>query len=616
MAKSAREPMHNVDKAWLEMDAPTNRMVINGLMLFDGQLEFARVVKVLEERLVARFERFRQRVIDTRGPGMAWEEDPYFDLRSHVRHIALPAPGTIDTLQQLLSDLASESLEPHKPLWRFYVIENVDGGSALFGRIHHCLADGVALVQVLLSLTDTSALGEPEPRWPTEEPAPRRTSRGLLGSLRAGVRKGVKLAFDGAELLYHEAAATFNDPSRLGDGLYRAGLISLTGAAIVSKLLLIPPDNDSVFKGNLSALKRVVWSDPIDLAEVKALGRSAGATINDVLVAAVAGALRRYMLEQGGAVDIRTMIPVNLRDLSKPITEMGNQFALVYLTMPLESEHALERLRAVKQQMDVLKQSPEPLIVYEILSILGMAPGELADIATTWFSSKASSVLTNVPGPREPIFFTGLPIKRVLFWVPQTGRIGLGISIISYNGAVTLGVMADEALVRSPEHILRFFHEELDALRAEVARTTPGHEPIGKGAHAAEPTADLLDPVAAVASFVETPLVAIHVPELEDDEAGGGPEGDPPAADGSPIAAAGLAGAAQGHEATLQEELEAALEAESALRPLAAAEHVEDEPLDAPAAGLEGMLPLPDAGESLYKNGRPPEAPQSGLDRS
>ncbi|MGL4648504.1 MAG: wax ester/triacylglycerol synthase family O-acyltransferase [Caldilineaceae bacterium] len=467
MAPSTREPMRNVDKAWLDMDSPTNPMIINGMMLFEEVIDFERAVGILEERLVARYARFRQRVVNSAGPGLSWEEDPHFDLRTHIRHIALPAPGDMATMQHLISDLASETLEPRRPLWRFYIIENVAGGSAVFGRIHHSIADGVALVQVLLSLTDDQAASAPRP-FPVNEPPPVRRSHGLMARLRDNVRSGARMAARGVALALHETAATIDRPSRLADGLYHAGLITLTGAAIVGKLLLIPPDNDSVFKGNLGAYKRVAWSEPIALADVKALGRSAGATVNDVLVAAVAGALRRYMLEHGGAIDIRSMIPVNLRDLNKPIVELGNQFALVYLSLPLEMDRPAARLQAVKEQMDVLKQSPEPLIVYEILSILGMAPGEIADYATNWFSSKASAVLTNVPGPREPIYFGGLPIKRVLFWVPQTGRIGLGVSIISYNGEVTLGVMADEGLVGSPERILDAFAAELRSLRADV----------------------------------------------------------------------------------------------------------------------------------------------------
>ena len=139
MSMPRRVAMSNVDKAWLEMDTPTNLMVINGVMLFDETINFERFKAILQERLVARYSRFRQRVIES-PPGtgrLHWEDDDYFDIRSHIRHIALPAPGDTATLQRLISDLMNGPLERNKPMWCFYLIENVEGGCAVFGRIHH-----------------------------------------------------------------------------------------------------------------------------------------------------------------------------------------------------------------------------------------------------------------------------------------------------------------------------------------------------------------------------------------------------------------------------------------------------------------------------------------------
>ena len=194
------------------------------------------------------------------------------------------------------------------------------------------------------------------------------------------------------------------------------------------------------------------------------------ATINDVLVPAVAGALRRYLLEQGDPArsgDMRAMVPVNLRDPKAGI-KLGNQFALVYLNLPVSIAEPSGRLLAVKHQMDVLKSSPEPMIVYQLLNIIGLLPGAIAGEVTTWFSTKASAVLTNVPGPRQTLYFAGKALKRIMFWVPQSGEIGLGISIISYDGKVTLGIVADEGLVSNPEAILQAFQAEFTQL-AEFA---------------------------------------------------------------------------------------------------------------------------------------------------
>jgi WS/DGAT/MGAT family acyltransferase len=411
-------------------------------------------------------------VVDRVGPGgIYWEEDPHFDIRLHVRHIALPEPGDMTTLQDMVSILCSEEMEANRPLWRFYLIDNVDGGCALFGRIHHAIADGVALVQVLMSLTDESALFQ---RAATPATRTNRPSRGLFTLPGRLVRKTSGAVASVLSMGTHELLQTSTRSERLIQAAYTAGLLSVTTAAILTKLLIIPNDDKSIFSGELGSAKRVVWSDAVHLLTAKAIGRAYGATVNDVLVAALAGALRKYSLDHdkdGEAVDIRAMVPVNLRDVNSPIEKLGNQFALVYLTLPLELETPHERLAEVKRQMDVLKQSPEPLIVYELLNIIGMFPGELADRVTQFFSSKASSVLTNVPGPRQPIFLAGVELKRIMFWVPQTGQIGLGISIISYAGEVSIGVMVDEALIPYPEEIVQNFRTEFGALAADIGQT-------------------------------------------------------------------------------------------------------------------------------------------------
>lgn len=467
MANSRRVLMSNVDKAWLGMDTPVNLMMINGVLLFDEVIDFERFEHLVRERIVLRYERFRQRVVQENG-GYYWQDDPYFDLRTHVRHVALPAPGDMATLQSFVSSHLSEELEPHRPLWRMYLVENVAGGCALYARLHHCIADGVALVQVLLSLTDETVDADLAP-----PPAPAERRPEPLGSLvGALLAPGLRLAGLGtrslthlARRMVHEGFQTAGDPGRLIEMAYAAGLISTTTAAILGKLLLLPPDTPSVLRGPLGAYKRVVWSDDFDLEMVKAVGKALGATVNDVLVTVATGALRRYMLERGSAVDVRAMVPINLRSPGAQL-ELGNQFALVYLDLPVETAQPLARLREVKRQMDLMKNSPEPLVIYEILKIIGMIPGRAADWATTWFSGKASLVLTNVPGPRGQIYFAGKKLRNLMFWVPQTGTISSGLSIISYNGTVMVGLMADEGLIPDPERVIAAFEAELAALGA------------------------------------------------------------------------------------------------------------------------------------------------------
>ena len=464
-----REAMSSVDKAWLRMDRPTNLMIINSVMLFDEVLDFAHFQAVCEHRLVEPYPRFRQRIVESpSGTGrLFWETDPYFDIRSHLRHIALPAPGDMATLQVLISKLMSGALDRSKPLWRFYLIENVGSGCAVFGRFHHCIADGIALIQVLLSMTDTDANAP----WPEPLPRRRRKQAGLLTHVVKQVSKVQALTVDIAKTVLYESIQTIENPGHVLELAKASGMITAASSAILGKLLLLPADRGSVFKGELGTAKRVVWSDLLDLEQIKAIGRAHGATINDVLVTAVTGGLRQYLQARGDTLagDLRAMVPVNLRPTTEE-PQLGNRFSLVYLSMPISITDAGACLQTVKQRMNLLKNSPEPMVVYQVLSLLGMLPGDLADYAISLFASKATAVLTNVPGPRQTLYFAGKPLRRLLFWVPQSGKIGLGISIISYAGTVTVGLMTDEKLAPNPEAILPGFYATIAELATSIER--------------------------------------------------------------------------------------------------------------------------------------------------
>jgi diacylglycerol O-acyltransferase / wax synthase len=460
-AKPKRVPMSNVDKAWLEMDTATNLVIINGVMLFEDTIDFEELKEILAERFVARYERFRQRVVEGSGGRLYWEEDPHFDIRAHVRRYALPEPGDIAMLQTVVSAIINEPLDRRKPLWRYLLIENVEGGCAVFARLHHCIGDGIALTKVLLNMTgETPGESLRALRLPPKQRAPAPNPVTQLWSMADGV---VKTSVRAAQVLANETLQTLENPSHPLSLLRSAGIVSAASTAILAKLLILPPDRMSVFKGEVGPIKRVIWSQPIALERVKAIGKAHGATINDVLVAAVAGGLRCYMLEVGddpAAGDITAMVPVNLRP-EEDTDQLGNRFALVYLSLPVSLVDAYDRLMLTKRHMDVLKSSPEPFLVYQILGIIGTLPGDVAKQVTSWFATKASAVLTNVPGPRHQIYFAGKPLKNLLFWVPQSGNIGLGVSIISYNGKVTLGIMVDEQLVRNPQRLLAGYEAEL-----------------------------------------------------------------------------------------------------------------------------------------------------------
>jgi diacylglycerol O-acyltransferase len=240
----------------------------------------------------------------------------------------------------------------------------------------------------------------------------------------------------------------------------------VSGAQALNKLLFMPSDPPTLFKGALGVQKRAAWSEPIPLDDVKRVGSMFRCTINDVLLNAVAGALRRYMVNRGAVVDglnIRAVVPVNLRPPG-PITELGNRFSLVFLDLPIGIEDPFDRLLELKRRMEGIKSSPEALIAFGILNTIGVMPQQMAELVVDIFGSKATAVMTNVPGPRQRIYLAGSPIRQIMFWVPQAGHLGLGVSIFSYAGDVLIGIAVDAGLVPDPDTIVAAFHTEFNDL--------------------------------------------------------------------------------------------------------------------------------------------------------
>ena len=447
--------MSSVDAAWLGMEDPTNLMMVTGVMALAGPVDLKRLQLVLDRRL-APFARFHQRVVRPRSRANVphWEDDPSFDVQNHLTHVALAAPGNDAALRKLVSDLMSDPLDFSKPLWHMHVVDGYEGGSVILTRVHHSIADGIALVRVLLSLTDDS------PGWRAPAAARRAAPAGFrlpLDWLPAAVRRGVSA---GQQLV--------SSPDRM----LGAARLGIHGAYRLGRLVVLPPDPVTVFKGELGRRKRAAWSETLPLEDFKAIGKAYGATVNDVLVGTTTGALRRYMERRGqptAGVAIRASVPVNLRAPDRA-HELGNAFGLVFLTLPVGIADPARRLRAIKKEMDALKQSPEALVAFGVLSLMGLAPVEVEQVGLRFFGSKATAVLTNVPGPRQPLYLAGRKIDKVMFWVPQSGRLGIGISIISYDGGVMLGVATDARLVPDPERIVEAFKVEFEAMRGAAAK--------------------------------------------------------------------------------------------------------------------------------------------------
>ncbi|WP_225413302.1 WS/DGAT/MGAT family O-acyltransferase [Stigmatella hybrida] len=453
------ERMSSVDAAWLRMETPTNLMMITAVLWFDAPLDTARLRQVVRERLVERFPRFRQRVAEPRGEwaSLHWQDDPAFDLEAHVGHLVLGAPGDHAALEALVSQWMSTPLERSRPLWQLHVLEGFGQGSALLVRIHHSLADGISLARVLLSLMDE---GAEDHFLPEAEPSPGGAVPGWMRLLR-----GARAVVMGSRAALKRGAELISEPIQVGD-LVRAGA---RGVSAVGRLTVMTSEPPTVLRGELGTQKRAVWSKPIPLDEVKALSEATGSTVNDVLLTALTGALRRYLVSRGGPVeDLRALVPVNLRPMDEPLPrELGNRFGIVFLELPVRREEPLRRLQELKRRMDVLKRSPEAVVTFGALNVLGMAPSAVERRAMDVVTRRATLVMTNVPGPRHPVFLAGTQLAGLMFWVPQAGQLGLGVSIFSYAGQVTVGVSVDAALVPDPHRMVEAFHDELRALARE-----------------------------------------------------------------------------------------------------------------------------------------------------
>jgi WS/DGAT/MGAT family acyltransferase len=448
------------------MEDPTNLMMVSGIMTFDRPIELARLQEVIERRWL-KFDRFRQRVIRPRNPLKTpyWQEDPHFEINAHVQRVGLPSPGDQTALQEMASILMSTPLDYSKPLWQFHLIENYGEGCAIMGRLHHCLADGMALMFVLLSMTDMRPDAPlPETELPDVEAVRGGYLTGSVGRLAKQTKAAVKGATNLSNKLLDESRTILGNPAHLLELAKQGAELSLSTGRVV----LRPPDRKTIFRGELGVLKKAAWSRPLPLNEIKAIKNVTGGTVNDVLITAMTGGLRRYMLsrhEEVDGVDFRATVPVNLRT-PEEMGELGNKFGLVYLKLPVYIEDVQERLQEVSQRMTALKNSSEAAVALGILSGIGMTPAEVQQQLVNMFGAKATAVMTNVPGPPMPLYLAGAKITAIMFWVPQAGRVALGISIMSYAGKVWLGVATDAGLVPDPDQIIDGFYEEYDALLA------------------------------------------------------------------------------------------------------------------------------------------------------
>jgi len=447
---SHRERMSPVDTTWLRMDNPANLMMIVAVWVLEGPVDFERLEVQLAEGLLS-YRRYRQKVED--GPaGVYWVDDPRFDLAHHIKRLRLPGRGGKQALQQFVGALASEPLNPNHPPWTIHIVEKYEGGAAVVFRMHHCIADGMALMGVTMALVDG-------PAHEAQRPPPADEDEGWLQTLVAPVVAAINAGTQASTSALRTAFDFARNPLRAA-GLLRDGA---GVAGELAYLLFMSSDSQTRFKGTPKGAKRVAWCEPLKLPQVKAVSRTFGCSINDMLLSCVAGALRSYLAGKGDkteGVEVRALVPIDLRQPGD--VELGNRFGIIGVELPVGIEHPLERLMKVRERMLALKTSYEPAVTLGLFAALGYLPKLVQDQLFNLITSRATAVMTNVPGSAEPLKVAGSVLKQSLFWVPQTGDMGMGVSILSYAGQVQFGLITDAALTPDPEAIVSRFPEEFD----------------------------------------------------------------------------------------------------------------------------------------------------------
>ncbi len=397
------------DAAWFAVDKPSNPMVVTGILHLTGPLALPQLQQLVQSRMVARFPEFSRQPIRRALGGWHWKSVTP-ELMHHVRGVCAT------NLPELVSQLMSEPLAADRPPWIMHLVTGSNGQASIVARVHHGLADGMALAQVLLGLTDRVAAAAPMP-----------------------------LRFPGGGRVRHPG------PMRLVGGTL----------ALLGRLLLRLGEPASDLRGSPQARKQTAWTPPTALPLVQAAATRHGVTINDILLAATAGGLRECLGRE--AESLRVLVPVDLRGGAAPVT-LGNRLGLVFVRLPLTASSRQTRVRAIAQQTSGLKESTEAGATFAVLTLVGAVPRILARLAVAILSHSASAVVTNVPGPRSRLRLAGVEVESVNFWVPQVGKIAVGISIFSYAGQVTLGVTCDATLAIQADQLAAAVSTELRAL--------------------------------------------------------------------------------------------------------------------------------------------------------
>jgi diacylglycerol O-acyltransferase len=449
-----------LDASFLHLERDAVHMHVAGCMIFEGQ---APTYDELVEQIVSRLHlvpRYRQRLAFVPfGQGRpVWVDDPHFNVRFHVRHTALPSPGGEAQLRRLTGRVFSQALDRSRPLWEIWLVEGfAEDRFALLSKTHHALVDGVSGVDIATVLFDTSP--EPMPVAPPDHewvPRPLPSGAELLADAL------LERATVPTEMI-RGARAALRGPRHVA-GQMLGALGGLTAVARAG-LAPAPPTPLNV---RIGPHRRFTWVDG-DLGQVKAVKNALGGTVNDVVLASVAGALGRYLRMHGAADDetvLRVMVPVSVRaDVERGA--LGNRVAAMWVSLPVGIVDPVQRLLTISREMDGIKDSGQAVGAQVLTELTGFAPPTIMAQAARLQARQRlfNLVVTNVPGPQFPLYMLGRRLAAMYPMVPLAANQALGVAIMSYDGQLNFGLNADYDALSD----LEVLADELRASMAELA---------------------------------------------------------------------------------------------------------------------------------------------------
>jgi len=479
MFKYTYERLSAQDNSFLFLEQPNVYMHVAATAIYeagplataDGGIDIAKFKRGTEAvlHLIPRYRQKLKWIPYVKQP--VWVDDPHFDLDYHIRHTALPRPGTDAQLKKLAARIMAQQLDRTKPLWEFWVVEGLSGGRfGLISKVHHCMVDGssgVDLATVLMSLTPGYEEREAHQFVPRPEP-----SAGELLRDEVVRRAGMPLTAVRGFLNFRKQTEDLR--AEIGKRMHALG--ELAGYAMSSA-------TPTPLNGKLGPHRRFDWL-AMELDEVKDVRRAYGCTVNDLVLATVAGAVRKYLhyrRVEADEVDFRVSAPVSVRRDDER-GKMGNRVSSWIVRLPISEEDPEKRLESIHQVTDGLKKSQQALGVEMLMAAAEWAPAQLLSLGAQASSGPINMIVTNVPGPQVPLYMLGCRLLQMFPQVPLLDGTGLGVALFSYDGRIFWGFNADPGLVPDVREFVGMVRASFDELRDRAGVPAPEADAAGSGA--------------------------------------------------------------------------------------------------------------------------------------